>query len=83
MHALRIEQLRTAIPAASTLMQDRDMALHLTGDAATDDPLALLIGMLLDQQSHRPTAAARDSAVAAHRSDSPLGDDSAIYLRGI
>lgn len=43
------------------------MTLHITGDAAadqllTDDPLALLIGMLLDQQVPMETAFAGDAS---------------------
>lgn len=45
------------------------MALHITGDAAadrllTDDPLALLIGMLLDQQVAMETAFAGPLKIA-------------------
>lgn len=49
------------IPAGDVLWHDEAMVLHLTGDPSADallseDPLALLIGMLLDQQVSMETA---------------------------
>ncbi|TAM71677.1 MAG: Fe-S cluster assembly protein HesB [Microbacteriaceae bacterium] len=57
--------------------------LHLTGDAAADallssDPLALVIGMLLDQQVPMETAFAGPAKIAARMGDAGSIDAAAI-----
>lgn len=59
------------------------MTLHITGDAAadrllTDDPLALLIGMLLDQQVAMETAFAGPSKIAARTGETTHLDAAAL-----